>query len=132
MNRALIIEDFLPIANVWKGILTEFGYDEIFILPEPNKETLEDYLTNTNLVLMDINLGNGEDGFTLSEFILSLNKDASIIFISLESDQQIVLKAKKIGAKGYITKQLPKDLIAMGIAEILRTQDQFIEVGCSL
>lgn len=130
MNQALIIEDFLPIAKVWEGLLSEFGYDDIVILSEPTEEIIHDYIATTNLILMDVNLGNGQNGFDLSEYILAINKDIPIIFLSLENNQQVVLRAKHIGAKGYITKQLPKDLIAMGIAEILRANDQFIEVGC--
>jgi len=56
-----------------------------------------------DLILMDIDLGNGLDGTQTAEQILKL-KDIPIVFLSSHTEPEIVEKTEKITSYGYVVK----------------------------
>ncbi len=61
------------------------------------------YKHKPNIALFDIRLGD-KNGIDAAEKILSDYPDAKIIFLSTFSEDEYILKAVSIGAKGYIIK----------------------------
>lgn len=72
--------------------------------------TLFDELT-PDLLLMDIRM-NDMNGLEAAEEILSKHKDATILFLTTFSDDEYIVKALKLGVKGYLLKQDYKSLPA--------------------
>ena len=72
--------------------------------------TLFDELT-PDLLLMDIRM-NDMNGLEAAEEILSKHKDATILFLTTFSDDEYIIKALKLGVKGYLLKQGYKSLPA--------------------
>ena len=72
--------------------------------------TLFDELT-PDLLLMDIRM-NDMNGLEAAEEILSKHKDATILFLTTFSDDEYIIKALKLGVKGYLLKQDYKSLPA--------------------
>lgn len=65
----------------------------------------ECYKNNTlpSIIIIDIDLGN-ENGFCLLEKISIEYPDIAVIMYSMHQEQGYVIQAKKLGAKGYISK----------------------------
>ena len=57
-----------------------------------------------DILLMDIRM-EGVSGLSAGETILNKYPDAKILFLTTFSDDEYIVKALKIGAKGYIIKQ---------------------------
>ncbi|MFA6941467.1 MAG: response regulator transcription factor [Clostridiaceae bacterium] len=57
-----------------------------------------------DILLMDIRMGT-MTGLDAGETILKTDKTAKILFLTTFSDDEYIIKALKIGAKGYIIKQ---------------------------
>lgn len=57
-----------------------------------------------DVLLMDIRMG-GITGLEAAREILSRDRNAKILFLTTFSDDEYILKALEIGAKGYILKQ---------------------------
>jgi DNA-binding NarL/FixJ family response regulator len=57
-----------------------------------------------DIVLMDIRM-KGMTGLEAGEIILSKDNSAKIMFLTTFSDDEYIIKALKIGAKGYLLKQ---------------------------
>ncbi len=57
-----------------------------------------------DIVLMDIRM-TGKTGLEAGEIILSRDKSAKVLFLTTFADDEYIVKALKIGAKGYILKQ---------------------------
>lgn len=57
-----------------------------------------------DILLMDIRM-EAMTGLEAAESILSTDKNAKILFLTTFSDNEYIIKALKIGAKGYIVKQ---------------------------
>lgn len=57
-----------------------------------------------DVMLMDIRMG-GMDGIEAGEEILSRHGDAKILYLTTFADDEYIIKALRMGAKGYILKQ---------------------------
>jgi DNA-binding NarL/FixJ family response regulator len=72
--------------------------------------TLYDELS-PDLLLMDIRMPD-MNGLDAAEAILSKHRDATILFLTTFSDDEYIVKALKLGVKGYLLKQDYKSLPA--------------------
>ena len=66
---------------------------------------------NPDLLLMDIRMAD-MNGLEAAEEILSKHKDAVILFLTTFSDDEYIVKALKLGVRGYLLKQDYKSLPA--------------------
>jgi len=57
-----------------------------------------------DILLMDIRMNN-VTGLTAGERVLALNPDARILFLTTFADDDYIIKALRMGAKGYLLKQ---------------------------
>ena len=60
--------------------------------------------THPDVLLMDIQM-QGRDGLSAAEEILAGSPDARIVFLTTFSDDEYIVRALKIGARGYLIKQ---------------------------
>lgn len=108
----LIIEDELVIAENTKLLIQQFYPDSKVHIAGCAKEmhaTLE--LIHPDVALLDIRLGDSENGIVLSE---TLNKQRiPFIFLTAHGDQQTISTAVKTNPLGYMVKPVSKqDLLA--------------------
>ncbi|MDC7279013.1 response regulator transcription factor [Butyrivibrio fibrisolvens] len=66
---------------------------------------------NPDLLLMDIRMAD-MNGLEAAEKILAKHKDAVILFLTTFSDDEYIVKALKLGVRGYLLKQDYKSLPA--------------------
>jgi DNA-binding NarL/FixJ family response regulator len=66
---------------------------------------------NPDLLLMDIRMAD-MNGLEAAEEILGKHRDATILFLTTFSDDEYIVKALKLGVKGYLLKQDYKSLPA--------------------
>jgi DNA-binding NarL/FixJ family response regulator len=66
---------------------------------------------NPDLLLMDIRMAD-MNGLEAAEEILEKHRDATILFLTTFSDDEYIVKALKLGVKGYLLKQDYKSLPA--------------------
>ena len=66
---------------------------------------------NPDLLLMDIRMAD-MNGLEAAEEILEKHRDATILFLTTFSDDEYIVKALKLGVKGYLLKQDYKSLHA--------------------
>ena len=64
---------------------------------------------NPDLLLMDIRMAD-MNGLEAAEEILGKHKDAVILFLTTFSDDEYIVKALKLGVRGYLLKQDYKSL----------------------
>lgn len=78
-----------------------------------------------DVMLMDIRM-QGMSGLEAGETILEKYKDARILYLTTFSDDEYIIKALKIGAKGYILKQ-QFEAIVPALETVMRGQIVFEE-----
>lgn len=78
-----------------------------------------------DVMLMDIRM-QGMSGLEAGETILEKHKNARILYLTTFSDDEYIIKALKIGAKGYILKQ-QFEAIVPALETVMRGQIVFEE-----
>ena len=119
MRKALVVEDFKLISEIWKTVLLEMGFERVEIID--NSDDVEDYLINFDpeIILMDINLPGDLNGIELSESIIKKNKDRKILILTIHTEPTYIQRAMEIGASGFITKNSSIPELKKAISEIL-------------
>lgn len=115
--RIMIVEDEPVISEEIAATIEDLGYLIAGKIMH-GKDVVPSFQQNEpDLVLMDINLGNGPDGIQLAAEIKKV-KNVPLIFLTSYSDKKTLDRAKEVNPDGYIIKPFDeKDLqVAIEIA----------------
>jgi len=99
----LLVEDEFVIARVTAKVIQSFGFN--VIIANTGEEALDIFKKSNaiDLILMDIDLGDGIDGTEVAAIILK-DIDIPIVFLSSHTESEIVEKTEKITSYGYVVK----------------------------
>lgn len=104
MNIVIIDDDKLVAVSL-KTILESTGSVKVLAMGSCGEEAIELYsLHKPDVLLMDIRM-NSMSGIEAGENILAKYPDAKILYLTTFSDDEYIIKAVLMGAKGYILKQ---------------------------
>lgn len=102
--KIIITDDDRLAAMSLKTILESVGV-EVVGLGGSGEEAVKLYdELSPDVILMDIRMG-GMDGIEAGEEILRRHGDAKILYLTTFADDEYIIKALRMGAKGYILKQ---------------------------
>jgi len=111
----LLVEDSVLISFTNKSIVEKFDYE--VITAQSGEEAIEIVRSNKNidLILMDIDLGEGIDGIETSKEILKL-RNYPIVFLTGRSDEDYVRRMKEVSRYGIVSKNTSEDFLESSIA----------------
>ncbi len=116
MKKILLIEDNLEVVEMIKD---NFGHFFDFYSFSNYSEVSID-LASIDLILLDINLKNNENGLVFAEQLKNSQiKHIPIITISSNNDNKDIIQALKIGVNDYICKPLDMNLLFYKINNFL-------------
>ena len=103
--RVLIVDDDALVAQSLSTILSVEDDVEVVGLGGSGPEATERYRELTpDILLMDIQMPGG-DGLSAAEQILTEDAGARIVFLTTFSDDEYIVRALKMGSRGYLIKQ---------------------------
>lgn len=103
--RVLVVDDDQLVAISLKTILESDEAIEVVATGCNGKEAITLFKEHQpDVLLMDIRM-EVMNGLEAAEEILGEDKEAKILFLTTFSDDEYIVKALNIGAKGYILKQ---------------------------
>jgi two-component system chemotaxis response regulator CheY len=100
-----IVDDSDVVRSIVKQTLNMYGYKDI-IEAENGVKALEKIKTqyqNIELYVLDVNMPE-MDGITLIGEIRKIDPDTPIIMLTTETDKAKMVKAKTLGATGWVIK----------------------------
>ena len=122
----IVIDDDKLVALSLKTILESTGKVTVAAMGESGQQAVELYGSiRPDVILMDIRM-DGMTGIEAGEIILKNFPDARILYLTTFSDDEYIVKALNMGAKGYILKQ-DFDGIAPALEAVMRGQSVFGE-----
>lgn len=122
----IVIDDDKLVALSLKTILESTGKVTVAAMGENGQQAIELYGSlRPDVILMDIRM-DGMTGIEAGETILKKFPDARILYLTTFSDDEYIVKALNMGAKGYILKQ-DFDGIAPALEAVMRGQSVFGE-----
>ena len=103
--RVLIVDDDKLVALSLKTIIESDEDIEVAGIGKSGEDAIELFDEHLpDVLLMDIRM-SGMSGLEAGEKILIKHKDAKILYLTTFNDDEYIVKAISIGAKGYIIKQ---------------------------
>lgn len=103
--RVLVVDDDKLVAISLKTILEADATVSVVGMGHSGEEAIELYREHQpDVLLMDIRM-TGMTGLDAAECILKEYTAAKILFLTTFSDDEYIVKALNIGAKGYLLKQ---------------------------
>lgn len=103
--KIVIIDDDNFVAISLKTILETNEDIQVLAMGNSGKEAIDLYqLHHPDILLMDIRMDE-MSGLEAGSIILASNPNAKILFLTTFSDDEYIIKAIHMGAKGYILKQ---------------------------
>jgi DNA-binding NarL/FixJ family response regulator len=129
--RVLVVEDFAPFLQVVRSTLAERPDVQVIGEVADGLEGVQKAeLLEPDLVLLDIGLPT-LNGIEAARQIRQLCPELKIIFVSQESDADIVREALSFGVLGYVIKtRAASDLLA-AVDSVLEGR-QFVSVGLAI
>ncbi|MFG0214183.1 response regulator [Brevibacillus porteri] len=121
MIRVLLVDDHTMIRKGLRVLLE--SYSQITIVGEShtgNDAILKANQLEPDVVLMDLSLPNGLDGFSASNEIRKSNPFVKIVILTMHDEEIFVQKAITVGAHGYILKNSHGELLLQAIVEVYR------------
>ena len=101
----LIVDDDKLVCQALKTILQADEEIKVIDIGHSGEDAITLFQKhNPDIILMDIRMNN-MTGLEAGETILEMNKNAKLLFLTTFADDEYIIKALKIGAKGYILKQ---------------------------
>jgi DNA-binding NarL/FixJ family response regulator len=108
-----IVDDHILIAQAIKGIIANFEDFETICECENGQEFIEKITTNgvlPDIVLLDISMPV-MDGFQTANWLQKNHPEVLVMVLSMQNDEQSVIKMVKNGAKSYLLKNShPREL----------------------
>lgn len=99
----LLVEDEVILALANKQTLENYGYNVIVVNSSENAIEVFKETEAIDLILMDIDLGEGIDGTKSAEALLEI-KEIPVVFLSSHTESEVVEKTEKITSYGYVVK----------------------------
>ena len=113
-EKILIVDDNLEHREIASRMLTRLGYEVVGV--ESGEAAIAKFEVNYRpaVVLLDMQLGQGVDGYETYRRILSIDSEQKAIIVSGYSESIRVKKARRLGVGGYLKK--PYSLKDIGAA----------------
>jgi len=102
-KRLLLVEDDAITALTSKRRLEEYGYAVLHVSTGEKAVEAVKAIPGIDLILMDIDLGNGIDGAEAAAIILK-DHELPLIFVSGHTGPEVVEKTEHIPSYGYVVK----------------------------
>lgn len=129
MIHVLLVDDHTLIR---KGIaLLLENHEDISVVGEANdgEEAIQlAYQTNPDVILMDISIPNGLDGFTATKEIKKNLPHIKIIFLTMHNEIAYIQQAIEVEADGYILKNSQGGIMYEAI-QAVHNNKAYYEVG---
>jgi len=116
--QILLAEDFKPYRTLVSSLLTMNGYVQVICAEDGIEATEQARLRCPDLILMDIGLPK-LNGLEAARRIRELVPAAKIVFLTQETDADVVQEAFELGAAGYVAKQKTRSDLLPALAAIL-------------
>jgi len=121
-NTVVIVEDHLLLSQAIASIVNQFDAFQVSYLCK-NGQVLVDRFSESeenipDIVLMDINMPV-MNGIETTAWVSKQHPKVKVLALSLEDDENTILKMLRAGAKGYLLKDTEKSILEQALLEVI-------------
>jgi DNA-binding NarL/FixJ family response regulator len=133
MKRTIvIIDDHILIANALSSIISNFNQFEVLYVCENGLDFQEKLKSKPvpDIVLLDISMPV-MDGFETAQWLKETHPNVLIMALSMQDDEQSLIKMIKHSAKGYMLKNVHPTELEKGLNTLVENGHYFPEWAAS-
>lgn len=124
MNKhsVVIVEDHVLLSQAIASLVNSFQEFKVLYTCKNGKELLTKLKTPDNIpdiVLMDVNMPI-LNGIETTDIIRTNYPQIKVIALSVEENDTTIIKMLKAGAKGYLLKDVEKDVLEIALKETIK------------
>lgn len=122
-HSIVIVDDHILIAKAIGSILSNFDQFEVLYECENGRELQEKFNLKNNvpsIVLLDISMPI-MDGFETAKWLKETHPQVLVMALSMQDDEQSVIKMVKSGARGYLLKNVHPIELENALNNLIRT-----------
>lgn len=122
-NTLVIVDDHTLLSQAIAGVVSNFEDFEVLYTCKNGAELVDQFKMQKNIpniVLMDVNMPI-MNGFETTEWLKSNHPQVKVIALSVEEDENTILKMLRSGARGYMLKDTDKKTLEMALLKVVET-----------
>ena len=122
-HSIVLVEDHTLLSQAIAGIVDKFESFKVSYLCKNGAELVEQFKSKSNIpeiVLMDINMPI-MNGIETTEWITKNHPGVAVLALTVEEDENTILKMVRAGAKGYLLKDVDKHTLEIALLRIIET-----------
>lgn len=120
-HTVAIVDDHSLFARSLEKLINSFSNFRVLFHAKNGKEFkgfIEEAQILPEIVLLDINMPV-MNGFETAEWIMANHPKIKILALSMEDDEQTILKMLRKGAKGYLLKDIHPEILNTALKELI-------------
>ncbi|MDO5969114.1 response regulator transcription factor [Flavivirga aquimarina] len=121
-HKIVIVEDHVLLSQAIASLVNSFEDFNVLYTCKNGKELLTKLKTFDNIpeiILMDVNMPI-LNGIETTEIIKKEYPKINVIALSVEENDITIIKMLKAGAKGYLLKDVEKDILELALKETIK------------
>ncbi|MDO5981466.1 response regulator transcription factor [Flavivirga spongiicola] len=121
-HTVVIVEDHVLLSQAIASLVNSFKDFNVLFTCKNGKELLTKLKTPNNIpdiILMDVNMPI-LNGIETTEIIKNEYPKINVIALSVEENDITIIKMLKAGAKGYLLKDVEKDVLELALIETIK------------
>ncbi len=121
-HTIIIVEDHLLLSQAIGNIVDSFEDFEVICLCNNGKDLTEKLSTLDKIpdvILMDINMPI-MNGIETTQWLTKHHPNIKVLALSVEDDEDTVLRMLRAGAKGYLLKDVEKSILEHALLEVIK------------
>ncbi len=133
INSIAIVDDHILIAKALTGIIQNFKQFNVLYECENGKVLIEKLKVKKNIpdiVMLDISMPV-MDGFATAEWLRDNHPEILVMALSMQDDEQSLIKMIKAGAKGYLLKNVHPTELEKALDGLIKNGSYFPEWAAS-
>ena len=126
----IIVDDHLLFSQALNGLVSNFDEFNVLKVLNNGREVI-DYISNNNqhpeIILMDIQMPI-VNGIEATNWLKKNAPDIKVLALSMECDEDTILKMLRAGAKGYLLKDIHPNILHHAIKEVYANGFYYTEI----
>ena len=117
----VIVEDHILLSQAIASLVNSFENFNVIYLCKNGKELLTKLKTPENMpdiILMDVNMPI-LNGIETMQILKEEHPDIKVLALSVDESETIIIKMLKAGAKGYLLKDVEKQILETALTELM-------------
>jgi DNA-binding NarL/FixJ family response regulator len=132
-HKIVIVDDHILIAKALTGIIENFAVFEVLYECESGatlQEKLKQQKNIPDIILLDVSMPI-MNGFEIAEWLTANHPQIIIMALSMQDDEQSVIKMIKHGSKGYLLKNVHPTELEKALTAIIKNGTYYPEWATS-